>query len=71
MGLFQDVKNTTFLHQQLLDGNGDFEYAFIDAEVVSKIFLILDQVSGMWGWISSWFFFIDEFRFYEGEGVLV
>lgn len=57
MGLFQDVKNATFLHQQLLDGNGDFEYAFIDAEVVSKSFWILDQVSGVWGWISSCFFF--------------
>lgn len=34
MGLFQDVRNARFLRQQLLDGNGDFEYAFIDAEVI-------------------------------------
>lgn len=29
--LFQDVKNAPFLRQQLLDGNTDFEYAFLDA----------------------------------------
>jgi EKC/KEOPS complex subunit CGI121/TPRKB len=33
--LFRDVKNASFLHQQLLAGNSDFEYAFIDASVVS------------------------------------
>ncbi|KND91045.1 EKC/KEOPS complex subunit [Tolypocladium ophioglossoides CBS 100239] len=34
LALFRDVKNAAFLHQQLLDRNGDFEYAFVDASVV-------------------------------------
>ncbi|KAH8596659.1 kinase binding protein CGI-121-domain-containing protein [Bisporella sp. PMI_857] len=34
IALFQDVKNASFLHQQLLAGNTDFEYALIDASVV-------------------------------------
>ena len=35
IGLFRNVKNASFLHQQLLAGNTDFEYAFVDASVVS------------------------------------
>jgi len=35
VALFRDVKNASFLHQQLLAGNTDFEYALIDASVVS------------------------------------
>jgi len=35
IALFRNVKNAAFLHQQLLAGNTDFEYAFIDASVVS------------------------------------
>ncbi|KAG9637631.1 CGI-121-domain-containing protein, partial [Aureobasidium melanogenum] len=34
VGLFKDVKNAAFLRQQLLAGNADFEYAFLDASVV-------------------------------------
>ena len=34
LALYEDVKNAAFLHQQLLDGNTEFEYAFIDASVV-------------------------------------
>lgn len=34
-GLFRDVKNAGFLRQQLLDGNVEFEYAFLDAATVS------------------------------------
>jgi EKC/KEOPS complex subunit CGI121/TPRKB len=34
--LFRNVKNASFLHQQLLAGNKDFEYALIDASVVSN-----------------------------------
>ncbi|KAF2723525.1 CGI-121-domain-containing protein [Polychaeton citri CBS 116435] len=34
MGLFIDVKNAAFLRQQLLSGNQDFEYAFLDASVL-------------------------------------
>ncbi|KAG9964797.1 CGI-121-domain-containing protein, partial [Aureobasidium melanogenum] len=33
VGLFKDVKNAAFLRQQLLAGNADFEYAFLDASV--------------------------------------
>lgn len=32
--LFQNVENAVFLRRQLLDGNTDFEYAFLDASVL-------------------------------------
>jgi EKC/KEOPS complex subunit CGI121/TPRKB len=32
--LFKDVKNTAFLRQQLLDGNLEFEYAFLNASTL-------------------------------------
>lgn len=32
--LFNDVQNAAFLRQQLLEGNTDFEYAFLDASVL-------------------------------------
>jgi len=32
--LFKDVNNASFLRQQLLEGNTDFEYAFLDASVL-------------------------------------
>ncbi|KAK5709799.1 hypothetical protein LTR17_019469 [Elasticomyces elasticus] len=34
IGLFLDVQNAHFLRQQLLDGNTEFEYAFLDASVL-------------------------------------
>lgn len=34
VALYRDIKNATFLQQQLLAGNTDFEYALIDAGVV-------------------------------------
>jgi EKC/KEOPS complex subunit CGI121/TPRKB len=34
VALYHDVKNAAFLKQQLLDGNADFEYAFIDASMI-------------------------------------
>ncbi|EAW11434.1 EKC/KEOPS complex subunit CGI121/TPRKB [Aspergillus clavatus NRRL 1] len=34
IGLYRDVNNAPFLRQQLLSGNADFEYAFIDASMV-------------------------------------
>ena len=34
VSLFTDVSNAGFLRQQLLDGNTEFEYAFIDASTV-------------------------------------
>ncbi|KAG7416362.1 EKC/KEOPS complex subunit CGI121 [Fusarium oxysporum f. sp. rapae] len=36
VALFRDVQNAAFLHQQLLARNPQFEYAFIDASVVSS-----------------------------------
>lgn len=39
--LFRDVQNASFLRQQLLDGNSDFEYAFLDAATVR------DSTTGM------------------------
>lgn len=37
VALFRNIKNASFLHQQLLAGNTDFEYALIDASVVSAL----------------------------------
>ena len=34
VALYQDLNNASFLQQQLLLGNSEFEYAFIDASVV-------------------------------------
>jgi len=34
ISLFQDVKNAGYLRQQLLAGNTEFEYAFLDAATV-------------------------------------
>jgi EKC/KEOPS complex subunit CGI121/TPRKB len=37
---FTDVTNASYLRDQLLAGNSDFEYAFIDASAVSDCSLI-------------------------------
>jgi EKC/KEOPS complex subunit CGI121/TPRKB len=34
MALYANVTNADFLHKQLLQGNTDFEYAFLDAQVL-------------------------------------
>lgn len=34
VALFKDVKNATYLRSQLLEANPDFDYAFLDAEMV-------------------------------------
>ncbi|KAG6008420.1 hypothetical protein E4U21_004442 [Claviceps maximensis] len=34
LSFYRNVQNAAFLHQQLLDRNADFEYAFIDASAV-------------------------------------
>lgn len=39
VALYRNVKNAGFLHQQLLAGNTEFEYAFVDAGVVSYLSL--------------------------------
>ncbi|KAK6434958.1 hypothetical protein LTR95_008857 [Oleoguttula sp. CCFEE 5521] len=36
VGLYKNVENATFLRQQLLDGNTDFQYAFADATMVAS-----------------------------------
>jgi hypothetical protein len=43
VALYRGIKNATFLQQQLLAGNTDFEYALIDAGVVrlARFFLFL------------------------------
>jgi EKC/KEOPS complex subunit CGI121/TPRKB len=44
--LFHSTSNAAFLHQQLLDGNAEFEYAFIDASVVrATVSLVYTSVS--------------------------
>ena len=41
VGLFKDVENAAYLRQQLLEGNADFEYAFLDATTVIMLRLCL------------------------------
>ncbi|KAF5872091.1 putative protein cgi121 protein [Botrytis fragariae] len=41
IALYRNLTNASFLHQQLLTGNTDFEYAFIDASVVRSLHLSL------------------------------
>ena len=36
VAFYQDVQNASFLRQQLLQGNPEFEYAFIDAGTVRR-----------------------------------
>lgn len=43
-GLFDDVQNASFLREQLLQGNTDFEYALLDASMVC-FFKHVDVVS--------------------------
>ncbi|KAM0171694.1 hypothetical protein ACHAPF_007941 [Botrytis cinerea] len=38
IALYRNLTNASFLHQQLLTGNTDFEYAFIDASVIAESF---------------------------------
>ncbi|PQE31470.1 hypothetical protein CJF32_00008080 [Rutstroemia sp. NJR-2017a WRK4] len=41
IALYRNLRNAAFLHQQLLAGNTDFEYALIDASViVSKLHIL-------------------------------
>jgi Kinase binding protein CGI-121 len=37
--LYHSVQNAPFLRQQLLAGNTDFEYAFVDASMVLLLFI--------------------------------
>ena len=38
VALYTELQNATFLREQLLAGNAEFEYAFIDASVVRSFF---------------------------------
>jgi EKC/KEOPS complex subunit CGI121/TPRKB len=38
VALFKDVKNAGYLRSQLLEANPDFDYAFLDAEMVGSKF---------------------------------
>ncbi|CAM1504869.1 Fc.00g024600.m01.CDS01 [Cosmosporella sp. VM-42] len=44
LAFFRNVQNASFLHQQLLARNGDFEYAFIDASVVLSRLQLLSAI---------------------------
>ena len=37
VALYSELENAKYLRQQLLDGNTDFEYTFLDASTVSAI----------------------------------
>jgi EKC/KEOPS complex subunit CGI121/TPRKB len=37
VALFKDVTNAAFLRSQLLEANPDFDYAFLDASMVSIV----------------------------------
>ncbi len=38
VAMYTDVENASFLREQLLAGNAEFEYAFIDASMVRCLF---------------------------------
>ncbi|KAI0377534.1 hypothetical protein F5Y04DRAFT_264077 [Hypomontagnella monticulosa] len=44
IGVFKDVTNSEFLHQQLLSRNAEYEYAFIDASSVISRFQVLAAI---------------------------
>jgi EKC/KEOPS complex subunit CGI121/TPRKB len=45
IALYRNVKNASFLQQQLLAGNTAFEYALIDASVVSPQQISLHHIT--------------------------
>ncbi|KAI0393739.1 kinase binding protein CGI-121-domain-containing protein [Xylariaceae sp. FL0594] len=44
VAVFRDVENAAFLHHQLLSRNADYEYAFIDAGVITSRLQVLSAV---------------------------
>ncbi|KAH7313691.1 kinase binding protein CGI-121-domain-containing protein [Stachybotrys elegans] len=44
VAMFRDVTNASFLHQQLLARNAEFEYAFIDASVLLSRLQLLSAI---------------------------
>ena len=54
IGLYKDVKNATFLRQQLLEGNSQYEYAFIDASIIlSRTHLLCAIFRAMNDWLED------------------
>lgn len=45
--IYRDVQNADFLKQQLLAGNSEFEYAFIDASMVGSSVELSQQTFGV------------------------
>lgn len=43
VALYTDIRNASFLRDQLLQGNPDFEYALVDASVVCYENFLLKQ----------------------------
>lgn len=60
IALYRDVKNAPFLRQQLLSGNTEFEYAFIDASMVRLIIHL----------VSLDFEVLTRYRFFRGRTFL-
>ena len=50
IALYREIRNAAFLHQQLLAGNTDFEYALIDASIVS-----LHSIASLYSIYSPWY----------------
>lgn len=46
VALFKDVTNAAFLRSQLLAGNQEFDYAFLDASMVRRIMFMLHGIRG-------------------------
>ncbi|TID15997.1 Zinc finger CCCH-type protein [Venturia nashicola] len=44
VSLFKDVKNAAFLRKQLMEGNAEFEYAFLDATMIISVNHVLAAV---------------------------
>jgi hypothetical protein len=44
VALFRDVKNASHLRSQLLEANAEYDYAFLDAEMVRPDFLFISSL---------------------------
>ena len=52
VAVYQDLKNALFLRQQLLEGNPEFEYAFVDADNVSS-FSVYDRIELKFNFVTT------------------
>lgn len=53
VALYRDVQNASFLRQQLLSANADFEYALIDASMVCLEYIAFRILQSNWDQIFS------------------